>query len=228
MDWRGAFESGIEAAERYKPWDAWSLSHDAIACAVRLIDEHKLRRVVEFGAGYSTVALDAAIGALNNPCQIFTHDHQHEYASKVRAAVDVARTRVFCAFLARLRGGVRSIETGSPWVDFAAGCELIPFEDYQQTRLVDCFYWLGELTVRDLAPAYLLILDGPNGNGRSIAFPLLRDVMRFPSYAIIDDCEDYPFMADMARTFAYEVIEDRISGGKRWAAVKITGRAGNA
>ena len=67
-----------------------------------------------------------------------------------------------------------------------------------------------ELRDGDLSGVYdFVILDGPNGNGRSLAYLLLKDHLISGSYVLIDDITHYDFIERFLSVFsAKEVIVD--------------------
>jgi hypothetical protein len=67
------------------------------------------------------------------------------------------------------------------------------------TRQKNCFY---EFQENDLDQQYdLMILDGPNGNGRNFAFLHLKDKMKIGSYILVDDYSHYDFVETMNQFF---------------------------
>ena len=71
-------------------------------------------------------------------------------------------------------------------------------------RVKNCFY---DLTDEDLPDNIdLVILDGPNGNGRSLAFPHLIGKLKSPCYVMIDDVNHYDFLDRAKQIFDYDII----------------------
>jgi hypothetical protein len=71
-------------------------------------------------------------------------------------------------------------------------------------RVKNCFY---DLTDEDLPDDIdLVVLDGPNGNGRSLAFPHLVGKLKSPCYVMIDDVNHYDFLDRAKQIFDYDVI----------------------
>ncbi len=77
-------------------------------------------------------------------------------------------------------------------------------------RVKNCFYDLDE---EDLPNDIdLVILDGPSGNGRSLAFPHLVGKLKSPCYVMIDDVNHYDFLDRAKEIFDYDVmthVEDK-------------------
>ena len=70
-----------------------------------------------------------------------------------------------------------------------------------------------------------MIVDGPHGNGRSLAFALFFDCLKLYAWILIDDFDHYPFLDDLARIFKFKIVEKKFANdGKRWALVRIDGQ----
>ena len=68
----------------------------------------------------------------------------------------------------------------------------------------NCFY---DLTDEDLPDDIdLVLIDGPNGNGRSLAFSHLVGKLKSPCYVMIDDVNHYDFLDRAKQIFDYDVI----------------------
>ena len=52
----------------------------------------------------------------------------------------------------------------------------------------------------------LVVLDGPNGNGRSISFLHLKDKLSKKSFILIDDSDHYDFVERCKQVLNAEVI----------------------
>jgi hypothetical protein len=60
----------------------------------------------------------------------------------------------------------------------------------------------------------------PDGNGRSLAFPLLWSLPATASCWLIDDRDHYPFLPEMRRVFALPAEQVGTAGNKRWKLVQ--------
>ena len=98
----------------------------------------------------------------------------------------------------------------------------LPTEQYPETRVRNVFYEFNYRNWQD-GTIDLLIIDGPNGNGRSLAFPFLKNAMRFPSWVLIDDYLDYPFLDDLKRVFVANVISHTETINNEFALVELIG-----
>ena len=175
--------------------NGWGLSRKALYelyWIVRIGD-----RVLEFGSGKSTeFLLD-----LNRDLQITSFDHDPSYAFKS----DIVNIRPL-------------VETSDYWVDY-----MFEKKEYNRTfmdlkvdkpstRQRNCFY---DLKPYDIHGIYdVVILDGPNGNGRSLAALILKDNLEKGSIVLIDDFRDYDFLDYFSIVFDFNILS-MCSAGKR-------------
>jgi DNA-binding transcriptional LysR family regulator len=96
----------------------------------------------------------------------------------------------------------------------------VPRQLYPQTRLHNVFYDT-DLLQQLQGEVDLVILDGPNGNGRSIAFPLLRGVVKTPFFCFVDDITHHPYMEQMSRVFDYDIVFLEHSGRDAYVLVRV-------
>lgn len=94
---------------------------------------------------------------------------------------------------------------------------------------LNCFY---DIHKGDLKDHYdLMILDGPHGNGRSIAFLHTKKLMRSGSYIFIDDYTHYDFVDRLKSIFNCEEVyqhndlnkKDKWRGGGDFVLYRILG-----
>jgi len=217
-----ALQRGFQSAERYRRWDGWSLSYSAIFQVAILIARGEVNRIVEFGAGFSTIALAEFLSQTAYSVTVDSFEHQAEYAVPLNANLSNSDVKLNCVNLLQLDDEryVNLFTVSNPNEYFHTQSTAVPQERYGETRLRNAFYDYDYSQWPDTS-VDLIILDGPNGNGRSIAFPLLRDVVRIPGWILIDDYLDYPFLDDLRKVFKFETIyQDRIAG-KEHILVKV-------
>ncbi len=195
-----ALRAGLSAAEDYRHWDAWSLSIEGIIWAAELIIRERLGRVMEFGAGYSTIALAHFLARCASDVHLDSFEHQRHYADLLQARVAAAGSlaTVHLAPLIKLTDldFNRAFEASDPIEFFLKSGMPISAADETDTRVRNAFYQFDFRTIPERSVG-LVILDGPNGNGRSIAYPLLRRALTERALILIDDYLDYPFVDDL-------------------------------
>ena len=218
-----------EARSVWGPVTDWSIHPRALASLPAFVGDGPLL-ILEFGTGFSTVALHRWVRYRGQPTRIVSFEHQSQQIERLRTQLD--EVSMACVRSSRLgqvtEAQVRSMlaspaEAPSIWRERA---DLLPEDLYDQTRVARAFY---NLMIDDPPQVradeqLLVILDGPNGSGRSIAFPLLALASARDSFWLIDDWNDYPFLEEMAQVFA--LVEERTErvGNKRWKLVRARQR----
>jgi hypothetical protein len=103
--------------------------------------------------------------------------------------------------------------------------EYIPLERYNDYTIRNAFY--ANLPAEPIKEKTFnaLILDGPHGNGRSLAFPLLKRFITDDAYILIDDYHHYPFIQDAERLFNFEVIYKQAIGEQKWILIRLKNEA---
>ncbi|GED68912.1 hypothetical protein BRE01_26140 [Brevibacillus reuszeri] len=101
--------------------------------------------------------------------------------------------------------------------------QLVPESQADLFSIRHAFYSdLDQLSI----PAHsidVMIVDGPHGNGRSLAYPLFSDVLKPDALILVDDFDHYPFLVDLGQIYRYEEVFREISGDRRWVLVKLAG-----
>jgi len=98
----------------------------------------------------------------------------------------------------------------------------IPESRHREYTIRNVFY--GDLGKVELSEVDVLIVDGPHGNGRSLAYPLFYTALHEGSIVLVDDFDHYPFLQDLGRLFLYEELFREIRGEQRWVLIQLKGR----
>lgn len=207
----------------------WSLHPRALAALPELVGAAPLL-IVECGTGFSTVALHQWARRRGASTRIVSYEHQGEQRTRLEAllhpeAMACVRlsplSQVTEATFRRMLAAPR--EMPALWGERA---DALPEDLYAQTRITRAFYdrFIHEPPVPAADERLLVILDGPNGNGRSIAFPLLAPVVSGESFWLIDDWDHYPFLPEMATVFHVTEEQTARLGNKSWKLVRARPR----
>jgi len=218
-----ALEAGFVLADQYRAWDSWSLDRTSIIWLAELLLQQEIKHIIEFGAGFSTLALAGYLRQMLPETSLMSFEHQPDYARRIQSFLPVdSQARVECAELWQVDDLVfeRLFTVPAPYSAFKAAATPVPVERYHETRLHNVFY---EFDFEKIAAGTvdLIILDGPNGNGRSLAFPFLRHALRLPGWLLIDDYLDYPFLDHCRKVFAADVIRHFEGGCKTYMLVRV-------
>jgi hypothetical protein len=119
-----------------------------------------------------------------------------------------------------MRGG-KAGEAFGFWAKLGHG--LSPDDD-KNTRIENCFYSVRQEDFKGLDGIDGLVVDGPHGNGRFLAFILTADLLRENSLVLIDDFNHYPLLAECSRLFDYEEIQRSTLSGKAWVVLRVLKR----
>lgn len=182
---------------KYNP-TPYSLTVKGIESIVEILEKENIADILEFGSGRST---DYLVGLGYN---VFSFDDDAKYASKSK--------NVQIVELAALDDkDYQDVVEGK--IDFF---DLVVTPTSQRSsRQSNCFYILDNKSIKQKFS--FIIIDGPNGNGRSLAFNVIRNKIKTPCYVFIDDFFHYPFVENFKHTFpdsteVIKVVENKIKG----------------
>jgi hypothetical protein len=226
-----AMQDALRAASR--AWGSvtdWSLHPLALSSLPELVRDVSLL-VVECGSGFSTLVLHEWARRRGAPTRILSFEHQTEQIARLRQILDPeSQACVRHSALSQVTEAVFRKMLAAPgdapalWRDRA---DSLPEDLYQQTRIARAFYdrLIDDPPCLQPGEGLLVVLDGPNGSGRSIAFPLLAPMSGEESFWLIDDWDHYSFLPEMAAVF--EILEERTesAGANRWKLVRARPRS---
>lgn len=198
-----AMDVALLKAEKYSSWSAWYLDPVALYWLGKLILSEGICSVVEFGSGYSTVVLTEFLARIAPEVTLDSFEHQTAYRERLAHFIpSTSKTTLRFANLTQL--DEKDFEDlflshDPSQIILNRGMD-VPEELLHNTRLQNVFYKIDFKKI-SMNGVSLVILDGPNGNGRSAVFPLLRNVVTQPVWMLIDDYLDYPFLAMLERVF---------------------------
>jgi len=157
--------------------------------------------VLEFGSGRSTEFIERELLKGRGRGVIISFDHEPHYAYVPKSRHCEVRLRALGTW--RNQANFDSLFSKG-WsrpsypVTLVEGLEFRPKNTFY--KIID-----GEL---DNVFPDLLILDGPNGNGRSAVFPLLANNLKTGSIILIDDLDHYDFKTKMEQVLNVETLAE--------------------
>ncbi len=223
-----ALEDGFALAECYRPWDGWSLSRTSIIWLAELAIRERLTNIVEFGAGYSTLVLAEYLRQIHPKTKLMSFEHQPGYALSIKTFLpDGSNVQLECVDLWQVDDTTfdQLFWVKDPVAAFKSAATPVPAEHTHETRLRNVFYHYDFETIA-ADTVDLVILDGPNGNGRSLAFPFLRNAIHLPGWLLVDDYQDYPFLDYCHSVFDVKPLRHFEGGGKESILVQLSGLGG--
>ncbi|MCQ6559692.1 class I SAM-dependent methyltransferase [Paenibacillus mendelii] len=153
-------------------------------------------KLLELGGGQSTMFLSSLhrLGLL--PLQVMTLEHQPSWASDLQSRADPDCVTIMRQTLKQItdeeweRVFAHPDQSARLWSKIGS-----PVRDslYGHYTLRNAFYSEAHDNVPGRGTIDAMIIDGPHGNGRSLAFPLFVSALKQGAYVLIDDFDHYPF-----------------------------------
>jgi hypothetical protein len=191
--------------EKYKN-EGWGLSKLGFEKILEGIQNHETEfpNVVEFGSGTST-RFFMDIGNV----EVYSFDNDPEYAFKPDRHYENLKLNI----VNLVEFSEENFETMFRDKTYYPQYAIVKASPVH-TRQRNTFYNINALKLPERID-YLLV-DGPHGNGRSIAF--LHAFKKFDRNTIIfiDDHTHYPFLEDLKRLIDVEVIFEHKSADSKW------------
>lgn len=192
--------------------DGWGLSELALKQITKIInveiDKPKIR-VVEFGSGTSSRFLSDLDKVSDKTIIVTSFDNDLTYAYKPIENDNVTliiRPLVECDDIT-----YNKMFTNKKYDNNGVYLKTSPLT----TRQKNNFY---NIKKGDLNGVYdLMLLDGPNGNGRNISYLHMKEHLKSGSIVLIDDFHHYDFVEKFKIMFNSELLfkhNDRNSGGE--------------
>ena len=199
--------------KKYKN-DGWGLSQQCLLDILNILNDIDKSRinVVEFGSDISTEFLVDLITLNNFQLNIVSFDNDKHFATKVKHN----NLKLYITDLLETTDENFNLMFKQKKIDKSLfSIKKTAFSTKQR----NCFYDIKNYMLPSSID--LVILDGPNGNGRSIAFLYLMNKMADNSYIVIDDYNHYDFIERFASIFKnieliYELTSKINSIGNKW------------
>ena len=179
------------------------LHEKTIEAIYRILQENSIRNIVEFGSGGSTEFFTDANEHRAEKYHVDSFDHLEEYSFKgpFHSTNLMIRPLIACGDLDF------DFMFKSKMFDRNLFNHNVNPNDFAQRN---SFYDVSE---NDLKQEYeLALIDGPNGNGRSLSFLFLKDRMKSGSYIVIDDFYHYDFVERCMSVIDCDIVETRRLG----------------
>ena len=179
--------------------DGMGLHDTQIKSLKRIIKENNVKQVVEFGSGASTQFFIDFHGETDGyQITSFDHDPQYMFAKKHDALTLNLKQLIECTDERYESMFESKTYDRSNFTD-------VPASDTRNFRAKNRFYDIEANLLPDKID--LVLLDGPNGNGRSISFLHLKDKLADTCHIMIDDSDHYDFVDRCQSVLGGSVIE---------------------
>ena len=224
-------ERAFNKVEQYSgQFGGWALTKNAIrSFATQVFKTNPAPHIIELGGGLSTLFWAFFIQPENVNVKISTFEHHPGWGKKIKMAV------AHCKAIEIHSTNLRQIDN-QEWdtiftfpenakTNWSRMGTFVTQSEFENTRIRNAFYDIPPHAFPPHASIDGMIVDGPHGNGRSLAFPLFFDCLKLNAWILIDDFDHYPFLDDLARIFKFKIVEKKFANdGKRWALVRIDGQ----
>jgi hypothetical protein len=193
-------------------WNPWSISEDGLMCIEKLLEDIPFwgdYNIVEFGSGASTMFIDRFINQLGlTRVSLLSFDNSSKYAAKSDKVV--LRPLVHCSD--ESFDGIFKNREYDP--------SLFKRKLSRPTsKQKNCFYKISPHHLP--ATIDLLIVDGPNGNGRSLAYLHTKDRLHPGSIVFIDDYDHYDFVEKFSLFHDHETVYSKHTEKDRFIILKV-------
>ena len=207
----------ISATE--KTFGGWSLSKESLVALCNAMPKAECR-ILELGGGSSTLFWDRL--SYKRDLRVTTVEHDEAWASQTRTKIRSNCVRIVRSPLKQLTDmevasvfELQNMAIGT-WDTF--GRVLGP-ERNEDWTIRNTFYADAHLLGLQDSTVDVLVVDGPHGSGRSLAFPLFRRSLKPNALILIDDFDHYPFLEDLALVMPCEKVAWG-GGGKNWVLMR--------
>lgn len=210
----------------------WALSKNAIyALCQHLLAQTTAPVLIELGGGQSTLFWDTFAQNANLPLRVITFEHNPRWAEHVQTLLS-PQTKVEMQILPLYQ--IDEADKGRMFADRAHAFEIwqsshrpVPVTEYDNTRTPNAFYAVTPELVPPAQSVDAIVVDGPNGSGRSLAYPLLFGALKPEAFILIDDFDHYPFVPDLARLYPFKQFIQRTHTSKHWVLLQLQSAAVN-
>lgn len=187
--------------EKYKN-DGWGLSKKCFEDIISIFNIHEIKNVVEFGSGVSTFFFVDLM--INNDFNLLSYDDNLEFAAKI------SHPNLKLKIVSLVETSDNSYENMFKEKQIKKTLfydKLTPVS----TRQKNTFYYVNEDDLPNEID--LMVVDGPHGNGRNIAFLYGIGRLKSGSFVVIDDYNHYDFTDKFISLFSnVKIISESNTG----------------
>jgi hypothetical protein len=180
--------------------NGWGLHRATTEYIYNIIKHNNIKNVLEFGSGGSTEFLIEARSILCKDYSIDSFDHNTEFCFKGHKP-EFLKLMIRDLVVSN-RDDYEKMFTSKK---FCKEC-FSKTNDLYNTSLQNSTYDIND---GDLKDNYnLVIIDGPNGNGRNFSYFYLMGKLESGSFIVIDDYFHYDFLEKCKLFFDYEILDE--------------------
>lgn len=230
---REQIEKIIQKAEKIgwpfgpPPFSSGALPKNALisfCCSLPKLD--RPLRILELGAGQSTIFWHFLVKENNLNLTVTSLEHNPIWIEKIRKKLgDSSPVKIKHVNLKIINEKERLSLFSEPkkaaniWNSLGT---KVPREKFEDCTLHNAFYEISTELFAEIGAIDALIVDGPHGNGRSLAFPLFYNYFKPNAVMLIDDIDHYNFLGNLLSLFDFQILAKKIKDNERWAIVQFT------
>ena len=199
--------------DKYKN-DGWGLSRKEFEILLEYLNSKRKLvfggelNVVEFGSGRSTEFLIDAMDGLDYKINVYSFDDSPEYAFKGTHQ----NLKLNIVPLVECTDDIFN----KMFTEKKYDSNLMPLKHTPlHTRQKNTFYKVEDSMLPKKID--LMIVDGPHGNGRSLAFLRCFERFFFGSMVLIDDASHYPFYEHLQKLRKTLTLHEQHLKGDKWS-----------
>lgn len=177
-------------------------------------------QILEFGSGQSTQFLVDYKLYTNKNINIDSYDNDTKYCFQNSKEYNFLNLKITELISCSDEHFNKQLEEKKYNGEYFTKHELLPYNHPKFWRQRNCFY---DIKSDELDKKYdLIIIDGPNGNGRNIAYLHLQNCVKPGSIIFIDDFNasdgdyEYKFIENLKNLLNVEEIETFINDNPSW------------
>lgn len=215
-------------------FDGWALTKDQLCSFVfHVMSGFSGPHIIELGSGSSTIFWLLLINMLNNSLKVSTFEHHPTWLNQLKKVVSKCRDiEIHYCDLRQVSDVVFGAIFNNPGRAFECWRSVgsvVPLSEVENTRIRNAFYDIPSCVNFPRESIAGIVVDGPHGNGRSLAFPLFYECLKPNAIVLVDDLEAFPFLDDLGKLFRFKVIKEELRKnthlvGKNWALLRLEGK----
>ncbi|WP_149453535.1 hypothetical protein [Pasteuria penetrans] len=218
---------GVEGAPGYTERE---IAKSALVHLIRRVERREQPyQIVELGGGQSTLFFQSLLKLELLDICVRTLSHHRENVESLKGTLEDGEGRIQVHLLPLQQ--VTDVERKLLFAEPDLAMERWPTlghpllaREYHNYTIKNVFYGNLHTLNWESNGVDILIVDGPNGDGRGLAYPLLTPFLREGSLVLIDDFDHYPFLDDLRSIFVVEEQYREIVEESRWVLVRIVKR----
>jgi len=204
----------------------WALSKDALkSFSLSLPKLDVPTHILELGAGQSTLFWYSLIKDHSLNLTVTSLEHHPIWADYVKKRIgncELLRIELLDLKVIDEEEWAKVFdepkEAANVWKTLGTKVQEEKFENYS---MHNTFYEVPPELFAIMKSIDGLIVDGPHGNGRSLAFPLFHNYFNPDAVVLIDDIDHYNFLGNLLNLFSFQILAKQINNNERWVVVQL-------